>query len=189
MPGDIYAFLRPSATCYLSGLAMCRMMHSCHISLALRCCQLLQYSLHLRYIVAVAFALPLSYFTGLENSVQSLHSLVLCPESSTFWVDPSSGCNASSLWSESAFSPLTPSYLSTLLFRRSILFSVHVARHHRLAVGMVSRMSLSSPSSLLSLLPPGIPICSSSSVQLLAIWMFGSVLAIPGSSTATSEVK
>jgi len=40
--------------------------------------------------LGVAFALPLSYFTGLKNTVQSSHSLVLCHQSSTFCVDPSS---------------------------------------------------------------------------------------------------
>jgi len=41
-------------------------------------------------LLAVAFASPLLYFPGLKYTVQSSHSLVLCPQSSTFCVDPSS---------------------------------------------------------------------------------------------------
>jgi len=37
MPGDIYVFLRPSATFYLSAIAIYRMPHSRHICLILRC--------------------------------------------------------------------------------------------------------------------------------------------------------
>jgi hypothetical protein len=44
-PGDVYAFLRPSATFQLSTNALYRMPHIPHIWLALRCCDLLQYSL------------------------------------------------------------------------------------------------------------------------------------------------
>ena len=69
----------------------------------------------------VTFASPLSYFTGLKYTVQSSHTLVLCPESCTFWVDASSACNVSSASSASASSASSASYLSTLLVPRSNL--------------------------------------------------------------------
>jgi hypothetical protein len=70
---------------------------------------------------AVAFALPLSYFTGLKYTVQSSHSLVLCPQSSTFCIDPSSACDAYSSSSASASSPCSHSSPSTSLVPRSNL--------------------------------------------------------------------
>jgi len=59
MPGDVYAFLQPSATCYFSGIAIDRMPPSHHICLALRCRHVLQYSLHFRYIACrcICFAI------------------------------------------------------------------------------------------------------------------------------------
>ena len=72
-------------------------------------------------LLAVAFALPLLYFTCLKYTVQSSHSLVLCPQSSTFYVDPSSACDASSSSSISALSPSSHSYPSTTLVHRSNL--------------------------------------------------------------------
>jgi len=71
--------------------------------------------------LAVAFASPLSYFTGMKYTVQSSHSLVLCPQSSTFCVDPSLACDAYSSSSASASSPWSHSYPSTSLVSRSIL--------------------------------------------------------------------
>ena len=55
--------------------------------------------------LAVALALPLSYFTSLKCTVQSSYTLVLCPQSSTFCVDPSSACDAFSSSFASASSP------------------------------------------------------------------------------------
>jgi len=69
--------------------------------------------------LAVAFGSPLSYFTYLKYTVQSSHSLVRCPQSSTFCVDPSSACDASS--SSSGSSPSSPSHPSTSLVPRSNL--------------------------------------------------------------------
>ena len=133
---------------------------------------------------------------GLPASSPSSHSYpstslvprsnLLCPQSSTFCVDPSSACDASSSSSASASSPSSPSYPSTSQVPRSNLSSSVTARRHQLAVGMTL---LSSPSSSKSLRAPGIQKCSSSSVQLLSIGMSGSVLPISGSSSATSEVK
>ena len=71
--------------------------------------------------LAVAFASPLSYFTGMKYTVQSSHSLVLCPQSSTFCVDPSSACDAYSTSSASASLPCSHSYPSTSLVARSNL--------------------------------------------------------------------
>jgi len=69
--------------------------------------------------LAVAFALLLSYITYLKYSVQSSQYLVLCPQSSTFCVDPSSACDAASISFTS--SPSSPSYQSTSLVPRSNL--------------------------------------------------------------------
>jgi len=124
-----------------------------------------------------------------HRHVQCSHSLVLWPQSSTSCVDTSSASDASSSSSASASSPSLPSYPSTSLIPRSNLSSSVTGRRRWLAVGMASRSSLLSPSSSYSPLPPGILKCSSSSVQLLSIGMFGSVLQIWGSSSATSEVK
>ena len=124
-----------------------------------------------------------------HRHVQSAHSLVICPQSSTFCVDPSSASDASSSSSTSTSSPSSPSYPSTSLVPRSNLLSSVTGRGRWLEVGMTSRSSHSSPSSSSSPLPPQIPKCSSSSVQLLLIGMFGSVLPISGSSRAISEVK
>jgi len=63
--------------------------------------------------LAVAFALPLSYFTWLKYSVQCSHSLVLCHHSSPFCVCPSSFCDAYSSSSPSALLPLSPTSKST----------------------------------------------------------------------------
>ena len=64
-------------------------------------------------MLAIVFALPLLYFTGLKYTVQSSHSLLLCPQSFTFCIDPSSACNAFSISSASALSPSSLSYVST----------------------------------------------------------------------------
>jgi len=69
--------------------------------------------------LAVAFALPLSYFTGLKYTVQSSYAPVLYPQSSTFCVDSSLPYNGS--FSLSASSPSSLSYLSTYLVPRSNL--------------------------------------------------------------------
>ena len=124
-----------------------------------------------------------------HRDVQSSHSLVLCPQSSTFCVDPSSASDASSSSSTSTSLPSSPSSPSTSLVPSSNLSSSVVGCHGRLAVGMASFLSLLSPSSSQSPLPAGIPKYNSSSVQLLPMGMVGSVLLISGSSSATSEVK
>jgi len=49
-PGDVYAFRQPSATFYLSTIAIYWMLHPPHICLGLKCCHLLQYSLRFGYI-------------------------------------------------------------------------------------------------------------------------------------------
>jgi len=60
--------------------------------------------------LAIAFASPLSHFTGRQYTVKSSHSLVLCTHSSTFCVDPLSSSDASSSSSTSASLPSSPSY-------------------------------------------------------------------------------
>jgi len=97
--------------------------------------------------LAIAFPLPLSYFTGLKYTVQSSHSLVLCPESSTFCFDPSSACDASS--SSSASLPSSPFYLSTLLVPRS---NLHCPQFSTFCVDPSSACDVSStPSASVSL--------------------------------------
>jgi len=73
--------------------------------------------------------------------------------------------------------------------RRHHWFPGQTSRVQSQVVGIASRTSLASPSSLKSPLPPGIPKWCSSSVLLLSIRMFGSVLPISGSSSATSKAK
>jgi len=73
--------------------------------------------------LAVAFALLSLYFTGLQYTVPSSHSLVLCPQSSTFCVDPSSACDASSSSSASASSPCPIFTLSSTM--PSVLHILH----------------------------------------------------------------
>jgi len=66
-PGDVYAFLRPSATFLLSAIPIYRMPHSPPICLILRCCQLLHYSLHFGYIACrcICFAIIIFYRSGI----------------------------------------------------------------------------------------------------------------------------
>jgi hypothetical protein len=54
--------------------------------------------------LAIAFASPLLYFTGLKYTVQSSHTVVQCPQSSTLCVDPLSAGDAYSCSSASALS-------------------------------------------------------------------------------------
>jgi hypothetical protein len=68
--------------------------------------------------LADAFASPLLYLTCLKYTVQLSQSPVLYPQSSTFCVDPSSACDASSTSSVSASSPSSHSYRSISLFHR-----------------------------------------------------------------------
>jgi len=49
-PGNVYAVLPQSGTVHLTTIAIYCIPHSPHISLALRCCQLIQYSLRFGYI-------------------------------------------------------------------------------------------------------------------------------------------
>ena len=126
-PGDVYAILRPITTCRtLIYVQLWDFVTYCNTVFASDT------------LLAVSFALPLLYFTCLKYTVQSSHSLVLCPQSSTFCVDPSSACDASSSSSASASSPSSPSYPSTSQVPRSNLSSSVAARRHRLAVGMAS---------------------------------------------------
>jgi len=204
-PGDVYAFLWPIATFYLSAIAIYWMPHSPHICLTLRFCHILQYSLRFGYLAChcICFAIIIFYrseiyipiFTlsstmpsvlhilrwsiiGLRcfflliririvailalipvnitgSQVSPLHSalihhplVMLLPphphphphrrhprphtrrhhwvpgQSSTFCVDPSSTCDASSSSSASASasSPSLPSYSLTSLGPRSVLY-------------------------------------------------------------------
>ena len=61
--GDVYAFLRPSDTLYLSTIAIYWMLHCLQICLVLRCCHLLQISLRFRYIAyhCICFAIIVFY--------------------------------------------------------------------------------------------------------------------------------
>jgi len=72
-------------------------------------------------LLAIAFASPSSYFTDLKYTVKSSPSLVLCPQTSTFCIDPSPGCDASSTPSASASAPFLPTYPLTSLIPSSNL--------------------------------------------------------------------
>jgi len=74
-------------------------------------------------------------------------SNLLCPQSSTFCVDPAPACDASSSSSAHTSSPFAPSYPLTSLVARSNLSSSVTGRHRQLAVGMASHTSRSLPSS------------------------------------------
>jgi len=124
---SVYTFLRPSATLYLSAIAMYPMPQFPHIYVLL-CDVVTNYNSvsTSKKSLAIAFALPLSYFTGLRYNVLSSHSLVLCPQSlvlyaqsSKFCIDPSLACEASSSSSASASSPSWPPYPSTSRVPRS----------------------------------------------------------------------
>jgi len=104
--------------CLCLSSADSHMSHS-HLCLALRFVTYCNRVFASDTSLAVAFALPLLYFTCLKYTVQSSHSLVLCPQSSTFCVDPSSACDATS--SSSASLSSLPSSPSTSLVPRSNL--------------------------------------------------------------------
>ena len=76
-------------------------------------------------LLAVAFASQLPYFTFLKHSVQSSHSLVLCPQSSSFCIDPSWACDASSTASLSLLMPTSHSFPSTSLVPGSVPHILH----------------------------------------------------------------
>ena len=67
-PGNVHAYLRPSATFLLSPVAIYRMLHSPHLYLALRCCHLLQSSLHFGYIACLCSCLVIILFYRTEIS-------------------------------------------------------------------------------------------------------------------------
>jgi len=75
-PCDVYAFLRTSATFYLSTIAIYWMPHSPYIRLALRFCRLLQYSLRLRYIAwrCICFAIIIFYRSEIYFPIFTLSS-------------------------------------------------------------------------------------------------------------------
>jgi len=147
MPSAVYGFLRPSAIFYLATIAIYRMPHSpIYVLLS----DLVTY--HNTVFtsdtsLAVAFASPLSYFTGLNSTVPSSHSLVHCPQSSKFCVDPSLACNVSSSSCASTSLPLLPSYTLTSPVPRSNLSGSMAACRRQLAVEMASLYSISSLSS------------------------------------------
>jgi len=76
-PGDVYAFLRPIATFYLSAIAIIyRMPHSPHICLALRLCHILQYSLRFGYLACrcICFAIIVFYRSEIYSPIVTLSS-------------------------------------------------------------------------------------------------------------------
>jgi hypothetical protein len=109
-------------------------------------------------LLAVAFASALFNFTHLKYTVQSSHSLVRCPQSSTFCIHPSSGDDASSSLSTS--SPFSCSYSSTLVVRRSNLLC---PQSFTFCVDLLSAGDASSCSTA-SALSPSSPSCLSISL-------------------------
>jgi len=94
IPGDLYAFLRPSATFHHSAIAINQMPH---FPMYVKRWDVVTYFNTVfasDTLLAVGFASALSYVTGLRYTVQCSQSLVLCPQSSTLWVDPSWACDA-----------------------------------------------------------------------------------------------
>jgi len=124
LPGNVDALLQPRVIFYLPTIAIHRTPHSPHIYVSL-------WNVVTYYntvftsdsLLAIVFALLLWYFTGLNYTVQSSHSLVLCPQSSTLCIDSSSACN--DLSSSSASLPS--------------LVSTHISWHYRFA-GQASRV-------------------------------------------------
>jgi len=215
MPGDVYAFLRPSDTLYLSSIAIYWMPYSPHICLDLRCCHLLQFSLGFGYIAChcICFAIIIFYrseiycpiFTRSSNmpsilpivrrSMVVLHWLFLHIHIRIVGIIALIPFNIAASQVQpheftcSPLSPSSPPYPSTSLVSRSNIMRSLVARCRRLVVGIASCSSLLSTWFLSSLLPFGIPKCNLSSMQLLSIGMCGSVLLITDCSSATSDVK
>jgi len=74
--GVVYAFLRPVATVYLSGIAIYRIPHLPHICLGLRFCQILQYSLRFGYIACccICFAIIVFYRSEIYSLIFTLSS-------------------------------------------------------------------------------------------------------------------
>jgi len=75
-PANNYAILWPSATFYLTAIAIYQMPHFPHISLGLRCCHLLQYSLHFGYSAyrCICFPIILFYRSEIYLSIVTLSS-------------------------------------------------------------------------------------------------------------------
>jgi len=75
-PGNVYGFLRPIATFYLSTIAIYYMPHSPQMCLALRCCPLLQYSHRIRYIAChcICFAIIVIYMSEIYCPILTLSS-------------------------------------------------------------------------------------------------------------------
>jgi len=74
MPGDVYAFLRPIATFYLTAIGIYRMPHSPHICLALRFCHILQYSVRFGYLACrcICFAIIVFYRSEIYSPIFTL---------------------------------------------------------------------------------------------------------------------
>jgi len=165
------------------------MLQPAHICLAVRFRCFLQNSLGFGYIAfwRIYFAIIELYASEKYRPIFTLSSTMPSVLHILRWSIIGFRCFFLSFPSTS--SPSSPSYPLTLLIARSKVSSSVEARCRWLAVGMASPSSFWSPSTLLLALPHGIPKCSSSSMQLLSLWMFGSVLQMSGSRSTTLEVQ
>jgi hypothetical protein len=76
--GDVYAFVRQSATFYLSPIAIYQMSHIPYLCLALRCCRLLQECLRLKHIAChrMCFAIIVFYRSEIDCLICTLCSMM-----------------------------------------------------------------------------------------------------------------
>jgi hypothetical protein len=104
-PGDVDAFLRPSATFFLSAIAISQMLHSPHMCLAVRLCHLLEYSIRFGYITChwICFPIIVFYRSGIYSPLFTLSSTM--PSILHIVHDPSLGCDAHSSISASTLLP------------------------------------------------------------------------------------
>jgi len=181
MPGDVYAFLWPSATFFLSTIAIYQTPHSIHISLALRWCHLLQYTLRFGYIACrcICFNIIIFYRSEIYCPIFTLSSTMPSVLHILGWSSIGLRC----------FIHLIPIRIVAIVPFIPIDITGSQVTPLDFSSSLSSRTSLLSPSTSQSLLHLGIPKWSSSSVQLLSIMLFGSVLSISGSWSANSEVK
>jgi len=78
MPGNVYAFLLPRATFYLSTIAICWMLHTSHICSVWRCGHLLQYRFLFRYITCrcICFAIIVIFRSEIYCPIITLSSTI-----------------------------------------------------------------------------------------------------------------
>jgi len=186
-PGDVSAVVRLIPTFYHSAIAIYRMPHSPHICLDLRFCHILHYSLPFEYIACqcICFAIIVIYRSGIYSLICTLSSTmhlvlhilrwsIISLRGLFFLICIRIVTIHALIPFDITGSKVKPTIPSVLRFLRWSIISLRCFFPH-ICILIVAL--------------PGIPKWSLSSVQLLSIGMFGLVLLIWGSSSATSEVK